>query len=214
MTTVERTNEAWLVALKDSPDPQAVTDLRERLLRGLRYALKQVYHVTESDLEDFAQDALVKILDNVQTFRGESKFTTWAQKIAIRVAFSELRRKCWENIALQDMVPDEPANEDAGDSSPLDWLASDEPTPELHATQQSLRAMLAEMIRNELTDLQRRALVAVVLREMPIEEVARRMGTNRNALYKLLHDARQRLKAHLESQGVSVDDVLEDFGAE
>jgi len=74
--------------------------------------------------------------------------------------------------------------------------------------------MLAELIRNELTDLQRRALVAVVLREMPIEEVARRMDTNRNALYKLLHDARQRLKARLESQGVSVDDVLEDFGSE
>jgi len=213
MTTVERTNEAWVAALKDSPDPQAVTDLRERLLRGLRYALKQ-YHVTESDLEDFAQDALVKVLDNVQTFRGESKFTTWAQKIAIRVAFSELRRKRWENIALQDMVPDELANEEAGDSSPLDWLASAEPTPELHVTQQSLRAMLAELIRNELTDLQRRALVAVVLHGMPIEEVARRMDTNRNALYKLLHDARQRLKARLESQGVSVDDVLEDFGAE
>ncbi len=112
------------------------------------------------------------------------------------------------------MVPDEPANEDAGDSSPLDWLASAEPTPELHVTQQSLRAMLAELIRNELTDLQRRALVAVVLREMPIEEVARRMDTNRNALYKLLHDARQRLEARLESQGVSVDDVLEDFGSE
>lgn len=212
MMTVEQTNEAWLAALSGSPDPQAVTDLRERLLRGLRYALKQHYHVTESDLEDFAQDALVKILDNVHTFRGESKFTTWAQKIAIRVAFSELRRKRWENVALQDLVPDVPATEDSGDSSPFDWLASPEPTPEPHVTQQSLRDLLASLIQNDLTDLQRRALVAVVLREMPIEEVARRMDTNRNALYKLLHDARQRLKLRLESQGVSVDDVLEDFG--
>lgn len=210
----ERTNEAWLAALGGSPDPQAVTDLRDYLLRGLRFALKEHYHVTESDLEDFVQDALVRILDNVGSFRGESKFSTWAQKVAVRVAFSELRRKRWENISLQELVPDGSENDDGGESSPFDWIASPEPTPEYHVTQQSLRAMLARLIRDELTDLQRQALVAAVIHGMPIEEVARRMDTNRNALYKLLHDARQRLKARLESQGVTVDDVLEDFGSE
>jgi RNA polymerase sigma-70 factor (ECF subfamily) len=212
--SVERTNEAWLLALGGTPDPQAVTDLRDRLLRGLRYALKQRYHVTESDLEDFAQDALVKVLDNLESFRGESKFTTWAQKIAIRVAFSELRRKRWENIALQDLVPNGSSNDDAAEFSPFDWIASSEPTPERHVTQQSLRGLLAYVIQNELTDLQRQALVAAILQEMPIEEVARRMNTNRNALYKLLHDARQGLKLRLESRGVTVEDVLEDFAFE
>lgn len=210
----DRTNEEWLTALNGTPDPQAVTDLRDLLLRGLRYALKQHYHVTESDLEDFVQDALVRILDNVGSFRGESKFSTWAQKIAIRVAFSELRRKRWENIPLQELIPEGAANNDSGDASPLDWIASLEPTPERRVTQGSLRAMLARLIRDELTDLQRQALVAVVLHEVPIEEVARRMDTNRNALYKLLHDARQRMKLRLESQGVTVEDVLEDFGSD
>ncbi len=94
MTTVERTNEAWVATLKDSPDHSGRYGSARAAVARTAYALKQ-YHVTESDLEDFAQDALVKVLDNVQTFRGESKFTTWAQKIAIRVAFSELRRKRW-----------------------------------------------------------------------------------------------------------------------
>ncbi len=150
----------------------------------------------------------------MESFRGESKFSTWAQKIAIRVAFSELRRKRWENIPLQELVPDASANGDSTGLSPFDWIASSEPTPELSVTQRSLRALLVRLIREELTDLQRRALVAVVLYEIPIEEVARRMDTNRNALYKLLHDARQRLKVRLEGQGVTVEDVLGDFGSE
>ena len=210
----ERSNEEWLQALRGSPRPQALDDLRDRLLRGLRYALKQRYHITESDLEDFVQEALVKILDNLDTFRGESKFTTWAQKIAVRVAFSELRRKRWENIALQDLVPDDTSDSASSESSPLSWIPSSEPTPERQVTQQDLRVLLADLIEHELTDLQRRAVVAVILNEMPIEEVARRMGSNRNALYKLLHDARQRLKVRLEVQGISVEEVFASFASE
>ncbi len=210
----ERSNEEWLQALQGSPRPQALDDLRDRLLRGLRYALKQRYRVTESDLEDFVQEALVKILDNLDTFRGESKFTTWAQKIAVRVAFSELRRKRWENIALQDLVPDDNSDSASSESSPLSWIPSLEPTPERRVTQQDLRELLADLIEHELTDLQRRAVVAVILNGMPIEEVARRMGSNRNALYKLLHDARQRLKVRLEAQGISVEEVFASFASE
>ncbi|MGC9521701.1 MAG: RNA polymerase sigma factor [Anaerolineae bacterium] len=210
--TAERTNEGWLHDLGGTPDPRALEDLRDRLVRGLRYALKQRYDVTEADLEDFVQEALVKILDNLDTFRGESKFTTWAQKIAVRVAFSELRRKRWENIQIQDLIPDTTSDEDA--VSPLVWLPSSEPTPERRITQRSLRGLLAYLIDEELTDLQRRAMVAIVIHDMPVEEVARRMDTNRNALYKLLHDARQRLKQRLEAQGVTVEEVMAAFTSE
>ena len=213
-TVTDRPNDTWVQSLRGPERDQALDDLREHLLRGLRFALKQRYHITESDLEDFVQEALVKTLDNLDTFRGESRFLTWAQKIAIRVAFSELRRKRWENIALQDLVPDAVSDSDATESSPLSWLPSSEPTPEHRVTQQDLRDLLIYLIQEELTDLQRQAMVAVVLHEMPIEEVARRMSSNRNALYKLLHDARQRLKARLEAQGVSVDEVLADFVSE
>lgn len=214
MTTAEdRTNEQWLNQLSGTPDPTALGDLRERLIRGLRYAIKQRYDISESDIEDFVQEAIVKILDNLDTFRGESKFTTWAQKIAIRVAFSELRRKRWENISLQDLIPQQSAGE-AGETTPLVWIPSAEPSPERRVTRQNLRALLVYLIQEELTDLQRQAMVAVVLQGMPVEVVARRMDTNRNALYKLLHDARQRLKHRLEEQGVSVDEVMAAFAPE
>ncbi len=211
--TDERTNDLWLRDLEGQPSPQALTDLRERLLRGLRYALKQRYHITESDIEDFVQDALVKILDNLDTFRGESRFLTWAHKIAIRVAFSELRRKRWENVSLQDLVP-ETLGSDSADASPLAWLPSDQVSPEQDVTQQNLRALLAQLIQEELTDLQRQALIAVAIKGVPLEEVARRMDTNRNALYKLLHDARKRLKQQLEAHGVTVEEFMGTFSAE
>ena len=209
----ERSNEVWLRTLSGTPQADALDDLRARLLSGLRYALQQRYGVTESDLEDFAQEALVKVLANLDSFRGESKFTTWAQKIAIRVAFSELRRKQWENISLHDLGPSWGSELDA-EALALLWLPSAEPSPERRVTRQSLRAVLAYLIAEELTELQRQAMVAIVLRGMPIEEVARRLGTNRNALYKLLHDARQRLKRSLEAQGLTVEEVMAAFAPE
>ncbi len=211
----ERTNKAWLSGLTGTPDPQVLDDLRARLLRGLRYAIKQRYRVTESDLEDFVQDALVRILHNLDSFRGESRFTTWAQKIAVRVALSELRRKRWENVSLSDLVPPPHASEhDERDANPLTWIPSTEPTPEHRVTQQNLRDLLSYLIDEELTDLQRQAMVAVVLQGVPLEEVARKMDTNRNALYKLLHDARERLKRRLEAQGLTVEDVMGSFTPE
>jgi RNA polymerase sigma-70 factor, ECF subfamily len=211
--TEERTNELWLRDLGGRPSPAALADLRERLTRGRRYALKQRYDVTEPDIEDFVQEALVKILGNLDGFRGESKFTTWAQKIAIREAFSELRRKRWENISLQDLVPDS-YDSDAAETSPLAWLSSDQISPEEDVTQQSLRALLAQLIQDELTERQRRAMVAIALHGMPLEEVARRMETNRNALYKLLHDARKRLKQKLEAQGLTMVEFMAAFSLE
>jgi RNA polymerase sigma-70 factor (ECF subfamily) len=72
---------------------------------------------------------------------------------------------------------------------------------------------LSRIIATELTDKQRQALVAARIHGMPLEEVARRMGTNRNALYKLLHDARQRLKKRMMDEGLSPQDVLAAFGS-
>ncbi len=212
--TEERTNGEWLRALGGVPDSEVLEALRETLLRSLRYALKQRYHVTESDLEDFVQDALVRVLDNLDTFRGESRFTTWAQKVAVRVAFSELRRKRWENISLQDLVPNDASEDDSSGVSSLSWMPSSELTPERRVMQHSLGTLLENLIQEELTDLQRQAMTAIALKGMPLEEVARRMGTNRNALYKLLHDARRRLKQRLEAHGVTVDDVMAAFSPE
>ena len=88
----KRTNEEWLVDLRGPDQDLALADLRALLKRGLTFALASRPNVDEATIEDFCQDALLKILDNLDTFRGESQFTTWAQKIAVYTAFTELRR--------------------------------------------------------------------------------------------------------------------------
>jgi RNA polymerase sigma-70 factor (ECF subfamily) len=203
----ERTNEEWLAALRGPERDEALVGLRAFLVRGLGYALSSRSDVDDQILEDFSQDALLKILDNLDTFRGESRFTTWAQKIAVNVAFTELRRLRWQDTSLDeltegfslDFVPDMLVDRSAG--------------PDQQATQRIFLESLRRLIATELTDRQRQALVAVRIHGMPLEEVARRMGTNRNALYKLLHDARQRLKRKMEAEGLSPQDVLEAFSS-
>jgi RNA polymerase sigma-70 factor (ECF subfamily) len=203
----ERTNQEWLDELRGPEQGNALDDLRALLVRGLRYALADRSNVTEVDLEDFGQDALLKILAGLDSFRGESRFTTWAHKIAINVAFSELRRRRWRDVSLQDLIAQ---HEDEGDFTPV-VLTDSAPTPEQQAAQQMMLEMVQRLVMEELTDRQRQAMMAVMQGGMPLEEVARRMGTNRNALYKLLHDARRRLKKRMMAQGISPQTVLAAF---
>lgn len=205
----ERTNAEWLADLtgENGPDPAAIADLRGLLARGLSFALQSRENVADDDLEDFAQMALLRILDRLDTFRGESRFTTWAQKVAVRVAYSELRRRRWRDVPLIS-----PSDNGDGDFVP-DVLRDSAPGPEARAIQASVADALMATIRDELTDRQRRALVAIRLQGMPVDLVAEKMGTNRNALYKLLHDARKRLKARLLDAGISPEEIIEAFGA-
>jgi RNA polymerase sigma-70 factor (ECF subfamily) len=201
----KRTNQEWLDDLQGPDHEEAIADLLAILKRGLTYALSSRGNVDEGHIEDFAQDAVLRILDKLDTFRGESQFTTWANKIAIHVAFTELRRRRWQNISLDGIV----------ESQEGDWipesLADPGATPEQQATQRQLLSTLRRLITRELTDKQRQAMVAIVLQGMPLDEVARKMDTNRNALYKLLHDARKALKRELLAEGLSPDDVLDAF---
>ena len=95
-----RTNQQWLEALRGPGRDEALVDLRTILMRGLHFALADYRGVSEAALEDFVQDSMLKILASVDSFRGESRFTTWAQKIAIRVALTELRRHRWRDVSL------------------------------------------------------------------------------------------------------------------
>jgi RNA polymerase sigma-70 factor (ECF subfamily) len=202
----KRTNEEWLTDLRGPDKDKAIEDLRKTLKKGLIYALSsRIDTDLEARVEDFVQDAILRILDKLDTFRGESKFTTWAQKIAVRVAFTEMRRKRWEDISIQKLIP-----EDSGDFTPL-VLADPSPDPEKQATQASLLEMIDHILREDLTDLQRTGLLAVIHGGMPLEEVARKMDTNRNALYKLLHDARKNMRDRLLEKGLTVDEVLAAF---
>lgn len=203
----ERTNEQWISALRGPERDEAIADLRALLVRGLRSALNRQRGISDATIEDFVQEALIKILDNLDSFRGESRFTTWSQKISVRVAFTELRRKEWRNVSLQDIT-------DRYDTGGYESQAFADPqtAPEDLATQQVMFDTVRRLIYEELTERQREAIVAVMLGGMPLEEAARRMDTNRNALYKLLHDARRKLRKRLISEGISSQDVMAVFG--
>lgn len=201
-----RTNEEWLTDLR-GPDPDlAIEDLSKVLRRGLIYTLSsRIKTDLETQVDDFTQDAILRILDKLDTFRGESRFTTWAQKVAVRVAFTELRRQRWKDISIEDLMP-----EDSGDFTPL-VLADPSPDPEKLATQTLFTEMIETMLNEDLTERQRAAMLAIMKGGMPIEEVAKRMDTNRNALYKLLHDARKQMRKALLQKGLTPQEVIEAF---
>lgn len=204
----QRTNEEWLTQLREPVSDEALIDLRKILVRGLLAALSGRVHVDlEDNVEDFVQEALLKILKSIDTFRGESHFTTWAQKIAIHVAFTELRRRRWKDISLQDII-----QTSEGEEYTPAILTDPGATPELEVTQQSVLDIVEDLIHTELTDKQRTAMLAILQGGMPMDEVARKLGTNRNALYKLIHDARQRLQQRIvEIAGLSAQEVMQLF---
>jgi RNA polymerase sigma factor (sigma-70 family) len=199
----ERTNEQWLAEVRRPNPGKALADLYDLLVRGLKAALGSYGGGVEANVGDFAQEALIKMTGNLDSFRGESRFTTWAQKIAMNVALTELKRRRWRDVSLQELF----TRREGADRGPADPHL----TSEQLALQNTVLGELRRIIDEELTDRQREAVVAVILEEMPISEVASRMGTNQNALYKLLHDARKKLKRQMEASGLSAKEVLAVF---
>jgi RNA polymerase sigma-70 factor, ECF subfamily len=196
----DRGNDQWLAQLRGPGKDRAIADLRVLLLRGLRAALRGRTSGVDPSLEDFAQEALIKILDNLDSFRGECRFVVWAQKIAVRTAFAELRRSRWRDVSLDEAIERRVRDE------PADALED----PSRSATRAMLMAQFRCFVDEELTERQRRALLAA-MNGMPLEAVADRMNTNRNALYKALHDARKRLKRRMLAEGFLSQDVLSAF---
>ncbi len=216
MTTVPsrtRTNIEWVRELNASGGEQAtaLADLRAYLLRAARYALhrhrSRLAHVSSPDLEqlaaDCAQDALLAILDRLKDFRGESRFTTWAYKFAINMALVGARREAWKHVSLDALL------EQAGGPT---WLVDVDAAipgdPEHTAQRAEAWAVVRNVIEQDLSERQRQALKAIVGDGVPLDELVRHWGSNRNAVYKLLHDARQKVKARLEARGFAPRELL------
>ncbi|MDZ7771751.1 MAG: sigma-70 family RNA polymerase sigma factor [Balneolaceae bacterium] len=197
-------NEEWMEGLRNPPDERAVKQLRQTLVRGLKPALsKYVDRELEDFVEDVAQDALLKILDNVESFRGESKFTTWAMKIAVREGLTELRRKRYDDISIDDLKA-EPGDREIFSMS----MADTGPEPDHDTHQSQIMEMVMRIMDEELTEKQRTAIRALMVHGLPITVVAEQMDTNRNALYKVVHDARLKLKNRLQKEGVDPEELL------
>jgi RNA polymerase sigma-70 factor, ECF subfamily len=206
-----RTNEQWLHDLRStgSEHDQAIIDLQTRLVTGLHRGLLNRVNTSvpefETQAEDFVQEAILKILDNLDSFAGRSQFTTWAYKIAISVALTELRRKRWQDRSLDGIM-----DQAEGDYTPS--LAADPaPSPENAAERAEAMAKVQKLIDEALTEKQRTALVGAAIDGLSTPELARQMKMKPNALYKLLHDARLRLKKSLSEEGLTPADVLAVF---
>ena len=199
-----RDNDTWLRDLQacGRVQAEAITDLRGFLLRGLARSVQAPGAVDQAFVEDVVQQALVHILERLEQFQGRSRFTTWAMTIAVRLAMSALRRKQWQEVSLEGLT----AESELAPALAIDDTASPAHQAEQHALFETLRRLIDEA----LTDKQWVALTAE-LRGMPLEEIARRLGSNINAVYKLLHDARKRLKRGLETVGYTAEDVRSTF---
>ncbi len=197
------THQEWLSALGSTGDGQqaALAELRALLLLGLRKALAD-RKIPSALLEDAVQEALIKVVDRLDTFCGHSRFTTWAMTIAVRAVWTETRRRNWKSVSLEEVV----ATSSEVTAGPL----TDAERPGRDAERAVLARRLREAIDRDLTPKQRTVLLAE-LAGMPQQEIARRVSSNRNAVYKLMHDARKRLKASLEAIGYTGADVSSAF---
>jgi RNA polymerase sigma-70 factor (ECF subfamily) len=175
----------------------ALERLHALLLRAARFEVARrrpsLPHLRGDELDEIAleaaDDATLSVLRRLDEFRGESRFTTWAYKFALLEAAVKLRKRAWQGRE----IPLEPEQ----------WtgLASDAPSPAATVEQRELLARLQHVIREELTPHQRQIVVAIALNGVPIDVLADRLNTTRGALYKTLHDARRKLREHLEEEG-------------
>lgn len=181
----------------------ALADLHALLLGAARFEVSRRFAASPQlrggDQDDLAQqsanDALVSILRKLDDFRGESRFTTWAYKFALYEAATKVRKRSWQGREI-------PLTDEA-------WpLISDD---HQHTAQQSVEiterlTALREAIESELSPHQREVVVALALNEVPIDVLAERLNTTRGALYKTLHDGRQKLRRALVAHGLGLED--------
>jgi RNA polymerase sigma-70 factor, ECF subfamily len=195
----DRESAQWVEQLQPGHPrrDQTVASLRAVLLRVAFHELSrrrgQLRSITGPEFDDLAHqaanDALINILAGLDEFQGLSRFTTWAYKFVMFEVSGKVARHAWRR---QPPSRQELAFERLPDSS------APRPGDRLER-QEQLKALSAAI--DELTDRQREVFVAIALNDVPIDVLAIRLGTNRNAIYKTLFDARRNLRARMAAAG-------------
>jgi RNA polymerase sigma-70 factor (ECF subfamily) len=205
--TADAESLAWLQALGgDGPDHNdAVERLHALLLRAATFEVKRRRGALDggsaSELDDLAMqaadDALMAVMRKLDSFRGDSRFTTWAYKFALLEAAVKVRRRMWNNREL-------PLEEEG-------WarLSDLRSSPHRDVESAELFGAVGQAIAEALTAHQRTVLISIALNDVPIDVLAERLGTTRGALYKTLHDARRKLRARLADDGHQVGSAFE-----
>jgi RNA polymerase sigma-70 factor, ECF subfamily len=194
---------AWVEALSGAGrrHVEAVAALHALLLRAARFEVAGRGGGRSGEFDDLAMqaadDALMAIMRKLHTYRGESRFTTWAYKFALLEAAVKVRKRAWREREV-------PLEADG-------WaqLADRRISPEADAESSELIAAVCDGIAEALTPHQRAVLVALTLNDVPIDVLADRLGTTRGALYKTLHDARRKLRARLSEHGLALESTTQ-----
>ena len=182
---VAATEDAWLAALRGPQRDAAIGELHALLLRAARFELAR-RDVAPGDREDLAMeaadDALMAVLGKLDSFRGASRFTPWAYKVALLEAGVKARRRAWRGREIA-------IDEERWPEIPDRGLSAHE-----RLEQEELLRALRDAVRTQLTPHQREVFCALALNGIPIDVLAERLGSTRGALYKTLHDARRKLR--------------------
>jgi RNA polymerase sigma-70 factor (ECF subfamily) len=199
----DRTAVEWMAGLRGSgvQRDSTVAELRDLLVRVARFECERrsgLLRVHGPELEDIAQqaanDALVSIMGKLDEFRGESRFTTWAYKFVMFQVSNKIGRHFWRAGPATVAEPVDPERI-------ADRLAM---SPDQRAELREQLAALARAVEQDLTEHQRKVFVAIALDEVPVDALAAELGSNRNAVYKALFDARRKLRASLAGAGYAV----------
>jgi len=198
-STLDQESREWLRGLRadGAERDAAVARLHALLVRAARFEVGRrkhtLPHLRGNELDDIAleaaDDALMSVLRRLDDFRGASRFTTWVYKFALLEAAVKLRKRAWQGRE----VPLEP--------EAWDVLATASAGPEAEVEQREVLHAVEDGIANALTPRQRQVLLALAVNGVPIDVLADRLDTTRGALYKTLHDARRKLRRHLEECG-------------
>ncbi len=187
----------WLAHLGGPRREEAAGRLRKLLLRIARVEVNRrraQLGFGGPELEDIAEqaasDATLAVLAKLGDFRGEARFTTWAAKFAILEVSSKVGRNLWR----KDGVHLDP---DAWGRMPDRFGLG----PGLEAETRELLGALRRAVDTVLSDRQRQVFEAIVLNEVPLDVLVVELGSNRNAIYKTLFDARRKLRADLAANG-------------
>jgi RNA polymerase sigma-70 factor (ECF subfamily) len=182
---------------------QAVATLHDVLQRAALHDLHrrrgQLTSLAGPELDDVAlqcaDDAMMSILGKLGEFRGLSRFTTWAYKFVIFEVSSKVARHAWRR------------QPPSGDDLTLEQLPEAlTPSPDEQAERREQLVTLRRAIEGELTSRQREVFVAIALNDVSIDVLALQLGSNRNAIYKNLFDARRKLRSCLAAAGYPVSD--------
>lgn len=194
--TIPSPNDPWVIRLTSGGESRdaALSELREVLLRGMSKLMSSRYGGGYS-AEDAVQVALIKIMDSLDQFAGRSRFITWAMTVATRVGISEMRRKHYHDVSIESF---------ASDGASFEVAAEVDVTASAELDRVSMIVKLQKLIDETLSEKQRFAIRSS-LAGLPVEVIAEKSGSNRNSVYKLVHDARVKLRSGLEAEGISAD---------